>query len=562
MAKTFEVGLVCAGAISGGAYQAGVLDFLLQALEEWYKAKDDPSIDQNLVPPHEVSIKVITGASAGGMSAAIFTSMTGDNPCHISDWLYPVPSGNRLYDAWVGIIDIAQLCGIDDLDSDKLAPVTSLLNSSIIDVIASAAISKPYGPRRPRYFSDPLQVGLSIANMGGVPYVIKMVTSTNPPGTNGLNIRIHADYREFYLTTSGKNGSGVILEPNIANGWEVLKETAKATGAFPIGLAPRITSRDVSDYSSRNWCIPKAACTQSGDKCFDAVPIEPVWLETPTSYSFLTMDGGTMNNAPTELAREKLMGGACMRLERRGDLADKGLLLIVPFPGFDPPVSTNFQLEPHKANLSLLNLAASLMGAWLEQARFKTEELVLAADEEVYSEFLIGPSDGATLLPKEDPRHIDISGATLFGFGAFLFRDFRDHDFQLGRRNCQRFLETSFALPEENPLFTEWPNQLRTTLAVADPTGPHLPIIPLFGTARAEVPRPFWPRKSTNDINKLRVVIGARIGAVAQRLADTLPSVPLKWLAKIVLQFGGAGKLTDVAMQKIQDSLREHDLMT
>jgi hypothetical protein len=559
MSKTFEVGIVCAGAISGGAYQAGVLDFLLQALEQWYQAKDNSGIDQTTVPSHDVLIKAITGASAGGMSAAIFTSMLGDAPSHISDWHYPIPSGNRLYDAWVGGIDISQLCLTEDLEADNSAPVTSLLDSSIIDKIASQALGTPYGPLRPRYFSDPLQVGLSIANLAGVPYVIKMVTSANPPGIKGLNIRVHADYREFYLTISGINGDGYVLQPDDPLGWNVLKETAMATGAFPIGLVPRVTVREPADYINRSWCIPKDACTGSGAGCSDAEHIQPDWIQTPASYSFLTVDGGTMNNTPTELAREKLTGSPCQRLERDGAKAKQGLLLIVPFPALDPLISTSFTINKGSTNLNLFSSATQLVGAWLEQARFKTEELVLAANEEIYSQFLIGPSDGATLLPTDNRNHIDICGATLFGFGAFLFRDFRDHDFQLGRRNCQRFLQTSFALPQGNDLFDDWPADLKTTSLIA-PDRDHLPIIPLFGTARQEVPRPYWPRKSNKDLSALGTIIAPRISAVSQRLADTLPSTALKWMAKLVLKFGGSSKLKDGALQKIIDNLRQHDL--
>lgn len=559
MARTFEIGLVCAGAISGGAYQAGVLDFLLQALEQWYAAKD--SQPAGSVAPHEVSIKVLTGASAGGMSAAILTSMLGDNPVHIQDWNYPVPSGNRLYDSWVGTIDIKELCKTSDLDGDTKAPVTSLLDSTIIDKIASAAIRKQYGQLRPRYFSDPLLVGLSIANMGGVPHVIKMVSSGDDEGVHGLNIRLHQDYREFYLTFTGQAGDGVALDPASQAGWPVLEETAKATGAFPIGLAPRVTVRDLSDYDKRTWCIPKATCDGKGDNCFDPEPIKPTWTDSPPSYSFLTVDGGTMNNTPTELARAKLTGSPCQRLERSGSLADKGLLLVVPFPAFDPPVSTSFTVEEHKANLSLLNSARSLMGAWLEQARFKTEELVLAADEEVYSQFLICPSDAGTFTAQGNMERIDICAATLSGFGAFLFRDFRDHDFQLGRRNCQRFLQHSFALPKENNLFSEWSTTLIQNSLIS-PEYTHLPIIPLLGTAAVEVPRPFWPRKTTAEVRALRSILAPRVSAVTQRLADTLPMVALKWIAKLVLQFGGAGKLTDSAMGIIEDNLRSHDLMT
>ena len=62
-----KLGINMAGAVSAGAYTAGVLDFLIQALDEWYAAK---AAGEN-VPGHDISIEVIIGASAGGMCAAI-----------------------------------------------------------------------------------------------------------------------------------------------------------------------------------------------------------------------------------------------------------------------------------------------------------------------------------------------------------------------------------------------------------------------------------------------------------------------------------------------------------
>lgn len=50
---TFELGLVMAGAVSGGAYAAGVVDFLFEALTAWEAAKQaDPD-----VPDHRVEIR-------------------------------------------------------------------------------------------------------------------------------------------------------------------------------------------------------------------------------------------------------------------------------------------------------------------------------------------------------------------------------------------------------------------------------------------------------------------------------------------------------------------------
>ena len=41
-ADTFEVALVLSGAISAGAYTAGVIDFLIEALESWQNEKENP----------------------------------------------------------------------------------------------------------------------------------------------------------------------------------------------------------------------------------------------------------------------------------------------------------------------------------------------------------------------------------------------------------------------------------------------------------------------------------------------------------------------------------------
>src|SRR5258708_33698059 len=64
---TFKISINMAGAISAGAYTAGVLDFLTEALDAWYAAK---RAGQD-VPIHDISIEAFSGASAGGMCAAI-----------------------------------------------------------------------------------------------------------------------------------------------------------------------------------------------------------------------------------------------------------------------------------------------------------------------------------------------------------------------------------------------------------------------------------------------------------------------------------------------------------
>jgi|SRR6516162_2049396 predicted acylesterase/phospholipase RssA len=63
---TFYIGLALSGAISAGAYTAGVLDFFFQALNEWEKARAAPG-----TPGYRVDVQVVTGASAGAITGAL-----------------------------------------------------------------------------------------------------------------------------------------------------------------------------------------------------------------------------------------------------------------------------------------------------------------------------------------------------------------------------------------------------------------------------------------------------------------------------------------------------------
>src|SRR5438045_1183814 len=113
--KAFEIGLVMAGAMSAGAYTAGVLDFLIEALDQWYGAQegDDPRC-----PRHDVSRKVMAGTSAGGMSTAIAAAQFCQAFAPVKSPSPPGPVRNKLFESWVQGIDIARLLETSDLDAD------------------------------------------------------------------------------------------------------------------------------------------------------------------------------------------------------------------------------------------------------------------------------------------------------------------------------------------------------------------------------------------------------------------------------------------------------------
>jgi hypothetical protein len=92
-----------------------------------------------------------------------------------------------------------------------------------------------------------------------------------------------------------------------------------------------------------------------------------------------------------------------------------------------------------------------LMNIMMSQPLFKLEDIELARNDGIYSRFLV--------IPTRSDRFGKgaIASASLGGFGGFFDRGFRDHDFELGRRNCQRFLQNNFGIPvsaiDDNDVF-------------------------------------------------------------------------------------------------------------
>lgn len=297
----FRLGINMAGAVSAGAYTAGVLDFLMEALEEWeqaktsfrtYLANPQPGPVRPVAPLHDVQIDVFSGASAGGMCAAIASVMVQQPFEHIQTG-DEQGTTNTFYESWVNRIDIRQLLRTDDVAND--APLRSLLDSTILDEIADYALSPSAAIPQP-YIADDLTLFLTLTNARGTPYRLYSDASSIEE-----YIAYFADRVRFEVTRGGATQDPTAKPlPSGQAGqgeWPLLKLAAKATGAVPVALASRIIARDVADYSVPGW----EPLNPASQKLLPAFP-----PNIGTSVETLNVDGGVTDNSPFQLAHDYL----------------------------------------------------------------------------------------------------------------------------------------------------------------------------------------------------------------------------------------------------------------
>jgi predicted acylesterase/phospholipase RssA len=557
--NAFEIGLVMAGAVSAGAYTAGVIDFLLQALDEWYKAKSEKPEE---VPSHHVQLKVMAGSSAGGMTGAITAATLNSDHIPVTSLPGLIPdkeviNQNKLYDSWVRQIDIRHLLGRRDLMSPD-SKVTSLLDSSILNDIADIAIDFNPIDKKRDYVAEQLHLLMTITNLKGVPYDITF------EGLSGATHRIaqHTDFMEFIMSKNDPEDAGSIWLNTDKPGtdeWELVKQYALATGAFPGGLAPRLLSRKRIGYDLRKWPVP-ARPEGNESKCIEMMPILPSWPKSildKEDYQFLAVDGGVMDNEPLELARQKLAGSDGFNARSPFE-SKRAVLMIDPFPA----ENTADHIEDETRD-DLLSVFKSLFGSLLTQARFKPDELMLANSSTVYSRYLIAPTRRER---NGEMAQYPIASGTLGGFGGFLSEKFRMHDFQLGRRNCQQFLRKYFVFPVEschkNPVYRHYTDEELQRFSIDRDGNSFLPVIPLVGTAQQESFPLIWNtlRLNNQDMSDLRNRVEARTEIVSRKLLDQyIDGGFSRTMARLFVRFKRKSIVNSI-MDTIEKELKEFKL--
>ncbi|MCK9372613.1 MAG: patatin-like phospholipase family protein [Sulfuricurvum sp.] len=572
---TYEIGLVMAGAISAGAYTAGVVDYLLEALMHYEKVRKKFADDHPGQSLHNVQIRVISGASAGGMTGTMLLSammdsdyrpMRGYDPDAATD----PDINNVFYRSWVSRthgIDIEYM--LDTSDITGTTPLKSLLNCKRLDEIADQALRHPRILQKYDYIPQRIDHFLSVFNLGGVPYTVNFEGSDSQYGLTNHSDMMHFvhDAKEDTIYDPNeipiKTDTTSVLDAN----WELLKQSTLATGAFPIALEPRDIGKDRKSYNEWKWWVPQCdtqkVCQGQGS-CFCLTKIPPNWPNPSESdYRFVSVDGGVANNEPLEVARRTLAGDALFNPRNAND-ACRSVIMVDPFPGGP---RTEFTYE----GINLFKIASKLFGSLKGQARFKPEEMELAADPNIFSRFMIAPSrNGAA-------HGMELASASVGAFGGFLSEKFRQHDFQLGRANCQSFLTTHFIIGLDNALVKEHIEWFRENhCIVPKKDAEYVQVIPMVNLQDTPIiPIPYDSvAMNRQDLDTIITLIDIRIktvldksyfiNEVINKIVNKIDLKPFKWLADkgIALLKGKiASGLASWASGKIQ-KIMEKDLTT
>jgi predicted acylesterase/phospholipase RssA len=581
---TFELGLVLGGTVSVGAYTAGALDFLLQALEAW---------QPNAAAFHRIVIKVAAGSSGGAVCASILGVLSGRVVPHITGAYAELvgntaAQGNPLWDVWVNQLQIAPMFTTTDIDAGTnvdagtgatlphVQHVAALLNAEVIDQAAAGIAA--FGTQTPAtplpYFAQPFRAALTVANLRGVPYQVADVPAL--PGFDGAAYMQHDDFAWFAVPNgadsasalpAGKREDEFWIGPGASAsgfvGYDTLASFAVASAAMPLVLPARALTRPAEHYNYRP--LVRAVTDLPAGWRIDW-PV-PDWSSIADAaggtYAFTAVDGGTLNNDPVSLVHRSLVG-LVGRNPRGASDATRAILMIDPLADAPSPMSPTGK--------SLVAVLGGIIPTLVGGARYLTADMALFADTDVFSRFQMVPFRTATAAAPATAGEAALAGDSLFAAAGWCAREFRVHDFLLGRHNMQEYLRSQLLLAGDNPLFSQWQfgdrqdyatdrNGGRMTIDVTTPGSAYfLPILP-DKTGSGPLALPPWPVGAFNPADILDPLEKRLTAATRALIDDNSGGGMLPWLVNLLAVPGVVDVIASTVVNGFTAELQQAGLL-
>jgi hypothetical protein len=530
-----------AGAVSAGAYTAGVMDYLIEALQTWDDKKQNPGGEE--VPTHEVLIKAIGGASAGGMTGIIAASALNNTiepvkKADASDLLKEYPN-NKFYNAWVDLLQKDMFPLMLETDDIKRGKIYSLLNSEFIDKVGEKSLKVSPNSIQRNYVEKHLKVFTTLTNLEGFKYNTNFIGEADD---NEYHLSHHADYAAFVLNKdeSQYNDDGWVPLDFFKNiNTKMALDAAMATGAFPVGLRSRKITRAKKYVQDLSWNRPLLEKFDLGSDPYEA----------------LIVDGGVINNEPFERVKSLINQGDDAKNEDKNTF-EGTTIMIDPFPSY----KTEFDILTD----GMTSIIGKTISAMLGHLRSKPEVFQRIGEGNDGSQYQIAP----VRYDKNDKKiegEKAIACGFLGGFGGFIHKEFRVHDFFLGRANCEHFLREHFTVDADtsNPIFKNGYSNVAADKFVS--SSGKRQIIPIFTPRANKMYMPvfengnIWPTRKDKDIKRFRPGLRRRAGKVILNISD------FGWGTRLLLGIGNQlfirRKMAKAVYNSIESSMKEHKLL-
>lgn len=454
----FKLGLCMPGAVTSGAYTAGAVDYILRTLEKWNVESKE---DNKTLPEMYVELATSGGTSAGGMSTIMMM-------------LQLLGKENLLYDSWVNLDDDKKSetfdKALDTLDITSSKRIPSILNSAFIDNITERAFHFPNGieeaaVKLPDYISKDFSLILSHTLLNGVPLSLNLGTeytsyrrvSDDRKKTQNSTLE-SLDYvtyehsyfsffnlsKEVSFSKDNKTSPYIWFNPFSKDIAEKIKVTTQATGAFPIGLSPRMFKNEIFPKelilaSVKKSIISRYLNVKVGNKSLlkeNETDWDDVFKHVNENFESLTVDGGAMNNAPIGQLISELRNKKSIEYD-----LTFGLIQIDPYPN-----RYNKDLNEYEPKRNLFPFAKDLIKTLWGGNKTKRDEV---ANQNI-GDFVIGeifPTQRVRGKKKNIPDAKVLATSSMGAFGGVLSKEFREHDYQLGMENARNFLRYKFFFP-------------------------------------------------------------------------------------------------------------------
>ncbi|MBN3518727.1 hypothetical protein JYB62_01830 [Algoriphagus lutimaris] len=526
----FQLGICLPAALSGGAYTAGVMDYLVEALDEWEKKKKTHSPEE--VPQHFVNLSLIGGSSEMGLTALIHAlaikkefEPVSSIP-NQSNILACIPT-NPFYNTWV-----------DFMEESYQGPAIPIF----LEILKAKDLSKANG-------------SLSLDS----DFLEKEVNQKLETAIKQNSIRTYAP-PSFDSFTYPSYFHRLIA---ISNHQEEI-----------FGKTPPLDQIDEINFIFSKSEVKKRGWNQ----------MAPLFLETILRYKlaalakkdFENFAKGDNQNPSTRQLMDLLWlihisGRSIAKSEF--DLTEEGdaeLLNLKIFEKVRSKLNSKWGLNLLKENESAISQKTKVV--MVNPYFGKSGKKSLGndyLDSSKSGNYVISPVRYTfnSMGEREVEGNNAIACSSLDGLGGFVCKQFRIHDFFLGRANCEKFLRDHFTISPEydksiqDKGYGKMDDKNKSDF-VSKVDG-RLQLIPIFSPRKESPYMPdfgegmVWPKINIRELESYREDIHEGVDALKSNFFELKPKNQVIQWAMRKMQINRV--ITEKIMESSKISLQEHN---